>query len=496
MSKRSVMAAVSMAAVSIWFPGIAVHADELLVGMAETEITPRNGFPMAGYYHERLAEGKIDPLKAKAVVFRQGKVASAFVVADLTGVARDLCVEVRKAASEQTGIPQNNIVVCATHSHTAPDYTGHLFRYLKSGASGDPVADYPQKLIDGCVQAIVSANKKAQPSTISAGGSEQKTPVAFNRRFVMKDGSVKTWQSFSNTQVVRSAGPIDPEIGLVAVRGEDGKLAGVISSFALHLDTVGGNRWSADYPYFIEQHLRKMSGADVVSVFGIGCCGDINHSDPNRKERNKTDFIGNSLGETVTASISELPNVESPRLQVRSQVVNLPMQEVTLQNLNRAKELIPIARAGGKVDFFDLVSAYKAVVLEQLQQKAPRVDGEKFLSWGLSHNWKGVGASLPAEVTTMTLGNDVAIVFLPGEVFVELGLAIKQGSPYRTTLIIELSNCVETMYVPTRAAYAGGSYEVTNSALQPGGGEMLVETALKLLRESASTVAGQPQSGM
>ena len=87
---------------------------------------------------------------------------------------------------------------------------------------------------------------------------------------------------------------------------------------------------------------------------------------------------------------------------------------------------------------------------------------------------------------TITLGNDAAIVFLPGEVFVELGLAIKQGSPYRTTLIVELSNCVETMYIPTRAAYAGGSYEVINSALKPGSGEMLVEAALRQLRDSAS----------
>ena len=161
------------------------------------------------------------------------------------------------------------------------------------------------------------------------------------------------------------------------------------------------------------------------------------------------------------------------------------MQEVTVQELQRAEELIPIAKAGGKVDFFDLVSAYKAVVLDQLQHDPPRVNCEELLSWGLSHSWRGVGDSLPVEVTTMTIGNDVAMVFLPGEVFVDLGLAIKRASPYRTTLVIELSNCVETMYIPTRAAYAGGSYEVTNSALQPGSGEMLVEAALRLLRESA-----------
>ena len=68
--------------------------------------------------------------------------------------------------------------------------------------------------------------------------------------------------------------------------------------------------------------------------------------------------------------------------------------------------------------------------------------------------------------------------------FVELGLAIKQASPFRTTLVVELANCVETIYVPTRAAYAQGSYEVTNSTVQPGSGEMLVEEAVRQLRSA------------
>ncbi|MGE5193719.1 MAG: hypothetical protein ACM3U2_14585, partial [Deltaproteobacteria bacterium] len=69
-----------------------------------------------------------------------------------------------------------------------------------------------------------------------------------------------------------------------------------------------------------------------------------------------------------------------------------------------------------------------------------------------------------------------------------------QGSPFPTTLVIELSNCVETIYIPHRAAYAGGSYEVTNSALQPGAGEMLVEAALSLLREAATRTSGAGSS--
>jgi hypothetical protein len=137
------------------------------------------------------------------------------------------------------------------------------------------------------------------------------------------------------------------------------------------------------------------------------------------------------------------------------------------------------------VDFFDHVSSYKAVVLDHLRNSPTQVQSTDFLGWGLSHRWQGVGASLPVDVVTMTLGDEVAIVFLPGEVFVELGLAIRNGSPYPTTLVVELSNCIETLYIPTRAAYAGGGYEVTNSAVEPGSGEMLVQAALTLLRSSA-----------
>ena len=84
----------------------------------------------------------------------------------------------------------------------------------------------------------------------------------------------------------------------------------------------------------------------------------------------------------------------------------------------------------------------------------PHANTAEHITWGLSRSLAGVGETLPVEVTVMTLGRDVAIVCLPGEVFVELGLAIKQGSPFRTTLVVELSNCVETIYIPHRAAYA------------------------------------------
>ena len=286
---------------------------------------------------------------------------------------------------------------------------------------------------------------------------------------------------------ISPCGPVDPDIAMLLVQSVDGKQPlGLLSNFALHLDTVGGTLWSADYPYFIEQGIRRSLGGDVVSIFATGCCGDINHVDPASKERNKTDFIGGSLARTIEKNLDQLRPIQNPRLRIRHTTVRLPLQKVSTEQVARARPMLLDAREGKKTDFFDLVNAYKAVVLDQVRNKKPQGKPVDFINWGLTHTWAGIGEHLPVEVQAIALGNDVGIVCLPGEVFVELGLSIKQASPFRTTLVIELSNCVETMYIPTRAAYAGGSYEVTNSATQPGSGEMLVEAAIGLLRDLAS----------
>ncbi len=461
-------------------------APTLRAGVAETDITPPAGFPMAGYYHERLADGMIDPLKAKAIVLQDDHSSAALVVCDLVGIATDLSREIRRLAAEQTGIPADNIVVSATHSHTAPDYMKELVLYLGNEPQAPDRAEYIRKLINGPVDAVVQAHTSAKPTRLRAGSARQQTPVAFNRRFVMRDGSVRTWMKFSHPDVIRAAGPIDPEIGLLVVDGPDGgRPRGILSNFALHLDTVGGTRWSADYPFFIEQQLREELGSELISVFGTGCCGDINHSDPHRSERNKADFIGGSLAGSILEQVEQLPAVDSGQLVVKSETVSLPLQEAPERDVLQSVGILKLAADGEQVNFFEHVTAYKQLILDQLRHSEPFAETRQHITWGLSRSLAGVGETIPVDVTVITVGGDVAVVCLPGEVFVELGLAIKQASPFRTTLVVELSNCVETIYIPHRAAYAGGSYEVTNSALQPGAGEMLVEASLSLLREAA-----------
>jgi len=96
------------------------------------------------------------------------------------------------------------------------------------------------------------------------------------------------------------------------------------------------------------------------------------------------------------------------------------------------------------------------------------------------------GDTWPVEIQVLRLGHDTAMVALPGEVFVELGMAIKEGSPFGTTLVVELAGTSDLAYVPTSKAFVEGAYEVINSRLAPGSGEQMVRAALKMLRQLRS----------
>ena len=226
-----------------------VLSEELHVGVATTDITPGTNYPVSGYYHERLSTGTSDPLEARAIVFRQGDLSAAFVVCDLITVASDLTVEVRKRVQKRTGIPSEHIVVAATHTHTGPDYTRELF----SVVSGKPLPanwkdrepEAPNR-IEAVADAVVNAYESAQTVKLLTGTAIQETPVAFNRRYLMKNGEYRTWIGLKDPNVVRTAGPIDPEIGILLLQDStSSKPTALLSSHALHLDTVGETHWSA-----------------------------------------------------------------------------------------------------------------------------------------------------------------------------------------------------------------------------------------------------------
>jgi hypothetical protein len=185
-------------------------------------------------------------------------------------------------------------------------------------------------------------------------------------------------------------------------------------------------------------------------------------------------------------------------LQVRREVVRLPLQQSTVEQLEKSKTLLREIQNGKTADFYEHVDAYKRVILEQLRSNPNVEETMSLIGWGLSASKAGSGESLPVDVQVITLGREVAIVALPGEVFVEYGLAIKNASPFKTTLVIELCNNVETIYIPTRNSYipardslTGGGYEVVNSTTAPASGELLVEAAVRMLVDCAHQLTGE-----
>ncbi|RIK73172.1 MAG: hypothetical protein DCC67_18230 [Planctomycetota bacterium] len=439
--------------------------EPLQVGMAAADVTPPVGCRMSGYFSERFSTGVHNPLQAKAIVLRQGEVQFAWVFCDVIGVPAEVTAKARDAAAAATGIPRAHILVAGTHSHTGPLYFGALRDYFhqraveRAGSDLHEAVDYAALLREKVVAAIVEAAADAQSTEVAAGAVEQ-PGLAFNRRYVMRNGTVQFNPGKLNPDIVRPSGPIDPQIGLVQFRRE-GRPVGGLTVFALHLDTTGGTELAADYPYFLERELRDRFGADYQSVFGVGTCGNVNHIDVTHDRpqvgHGEAERIGRELARTVAAASDSLPLLSRPSLAASSATVALPLQRYSPQEVAAARA--NLEKVGGReLPWLEQVSAVKIVNVANQP-----------------------GETLAAEVQVFRLSDEAALVALPGEVFVELGLAIKQASPFATTLVVELAGD-DPNYIPTRTAFAEGSYEPTNSLIEPGGGEMLVEAAVELLK--------------
>lgn len=446
--------------------GEPLSAAQLEAGIGVGDITPPVPFRMSGYFEERISTGIKDPLRVKAVVFRQGETTAAIVFCDLLGVPLEVSTPARQLAARKTGIPAANIVIAATHSHTAPLYFDSLRNYFHQSAiasqGNDPyeVIDYPKELVDRIVRAIVEAKEQLQPVELTTLTSHANR-LAFNRRFHMRNGTVECNPGLKNPDIIRAAGPVDPEVGAVFLRplNQTGYL-GAIVSFALHLDTVGGTEYSADYPKHCEDRLRHEFGPDFTLLFGAGTCGDINHLDVLTETKRSSDEIGRVLADSILQEVTRQSPSSSDdvSLAVRHAKVNVALQEYSSAEIDKAQKNMSLT-GSRHLSFLEQVEAYKITDL-QLRQ----------------------GDILPIEVQLFRLTNDAAIITLPGEVFVELGMAIKRASPFKTTIVVQLANDYPA-YIPTKRAFVEGSYETINSRVKPGAGEQMVDAAIELMRE-------------
>lgn len=407
----------------------------LSVGCGESIITPALGASLAGYFEERRATAVHDDLRARALVFGDERDLAALIVCDLICMPLELAQAVRTEVHRLTGIDPNRVMVGATHTHTGPQTRAHMLK-ADDEVTRSWLASAPARIAQSVAHAM--ANREA--CTLAAA-TVLEDRIAWNRRYRMSDGSVRSNPGYRNPGIVAPAGPIDPEVGVVSFARADGTLKAVFVNYACHQDCVGGTEISADYTGYLAQRLRERAPGHPFVLFTNGACGDINHCDFRspvpRKGHEHARWMGETLaGDACTALAKATPLPGAP-VEVVTETARLPQRE-------------------------DADPAWATVDIRVL-----RVGG-------------------------------MAIVGIPAEYFVELQLDLRARSPLRPTFVAELTNGW-VGYVPTRKAFEENmkyvsaepmkgfdhmGYEVRSALARgflPGVGEAMVEAALRAL---------------
>lgn len=432
----------------------------LRAGAAQVVITPPKGAPMAGYYSSRVAEGTHDDLHAKAIVFEKGGVKVALVACDLVNLPRSVSEMARQIIQQKTGILPVHIMISATHDHTGPVILTVPSRYNLQGEMLRITQDYTEALPKLVAESVISANAHLQPAQIrSAIGRENS--LAFNRRYFMKDGTVGWNPRKLNPNILRPAGPTDPSIPVVYVESLTGEGIASYVNFAMHQDTTGGLNFSADYSYALGKVLQMAKGEQLMSMFTIGCAGNVNHLDVTRKEPQSSygeaARIGAILAGDVLKIIQRAPVVPVEQIRVSSKILKLDLPSFTPEEIAWARRTQATVGTAKPAPFYDLVRAAKIIEIDDRH-----------------------GKPFDAEVQIIALGDKIAFVSFPGEMFTEFGLTLKEDSPFPITIAAELANGA-LGYIPNQEAYPQGAYEVMSTRLKPGAGEELMNSALNQL---------------
>ncbi|MCX8037981.1 MAG: neutral/alkaline non-lysosomal ceramidase N-terminal domain-containing protein [Candidatus Sumerlaeia bacterium] len=433
-----------------------IQAGELRAGAAAVKIPPPLGVSMAGYYSPRGAEGVHDDLFAKALVLEKDGVKVALVVLDVIRTHRDHVLAAREKIEKTTGIQGDHVMISATHTHTGPEVSAASLRAKDLGAENPVTLEFNRTLPDKIAEAVQQANAALAPVKVSTAIGHEDS-IAFNRRYFMKDGTVAWNPGKLNPNIVKPAGPIDPAVPVIYFETPKKKPVATYVNYAVHLDNVGGTHISADLPHTLSKCLADVKGREMVTLYATGACGDINHLDVNwaepQKGHDNAARMGVILAAEVLRTFPKFKAVEPGPLRARSALIQFDLPKVTPEQVEQAR------KEKDSKEFLKKVNAYKVLDVAARQ-----------------------GKPLEVEVQVITLGRDIAWVSLPGEIFVELGLAIKEQSPFPVTAIAELANG-SIGYIPTARAYPQGNYEVVSARCAEGSGEKMVETAVKLLKE-------------
>ncbi len=435
--------------------------ENLLVGVAKGKITPKPGCELAGFDARKgVASGIHDDLFARAMVIGDRDKAVAFVGLDLIGIPQQFTNTVRKAVHLSTGIAERDIILSATHTHCGPVTIKHFF-------NGDQELDveYMQGLQNVVVETIQEAFARREPAILKTGLIHV-DGVASNRR--TEDGK-----------------PIDDYAGVILTENLAGHVQSALVNYPCHPTVLGPNTLEVtrDFPHYFVERMNDHFGDGMIPIYLNGAEGDlsIGHKSylsavgviASFRTFEKAREIGTRLAQCVIESVDTLIT-EVPYLASEHSIIQLPLKEYApRKEMKRAKEaaLAALGELGEQAPQEELIIRRQDWLFARIEDyysslyeetKAPHV--------------------LPVEVSVVRVG-DTAIVSLPGEVFVEIGLAIRQNSPFLRTMIVGLANDY-IGYVPTVEQAAVSGYEVIASRVTPEASLVLERGAVDLLKRS------------
>lgn len=412
LTRRSLLFALMLLA-SFTTSGSAVEPTLVDVGVAKVDITPTEPIRLSGYgFRRQPHEGVLHPIWAKALAVGSDAAGPAVLLAvDGTCIPESVTDEVSKRLAAKTKVVPDKFALSYTHTHTAPMVVGGLDTLFGEPVPPDhqaAIERYTAELINKLEQVSIDALGARRPGTLS--WAVGKVDFAANRR--------------------TPGGPVDHSLPVMFVRDADGSLRGIVTNYACHNTTLDDNLISGDWAGYAQVHLER-AHPEAIAMITIGCGADSN---PNPR---RTHELAEQHGRSLAAEIERLLTVEAKPISGNI-VAQRERIELPFDTLPTRAEWEARAKAQ------DAVGYHARVQLARLE----------------------AGQALPTElgynVQTWAFGDDLAMVFLPGEVVVDYELRLKRTFDPARVWVNAYANDAPC-YIPSRRIWEEGGYEGANA---------------------------------
>lgn len=429
----------------------------------EKEITPPLGCYIPGYFNIRRGSDVKDRLMAKACVFSDGKETVALITIDACSLIYDVRNRIAKRVSEFVDIKPENVLVAATHSHTAIPMYG-FNRDEEAEKNQEGYFDVVPKLIADCA---ILAYKRMEESEFTYGlGSVE--GISFCRDYEMKNSTPRTNPGRLNPDIVGPVAKTDNELPVMFMKSADGTPKGAIVCFACHLDCVDGTEYSGDFASELSKQMKKLYGEDFVTLFFMGTAGDINHFNVNTAGDAPDHYrkMGRKIAGEALRVISFAESVADTGIKCKYEKIILPRKHISDEKIERAKHIIAtvkeipgikIAADGTAQDQYDLAMSKKLI-------EFINTNPEEF--------------EIPLHFIQI---GDVKFYGFPTEIFCYFGLYVKENCGAEKRIVA--TNCNGGFgYVPTKDMFYDTIYESRPGAsrLNPDAGYIMADKLLEM----------------